>query len=132
MSKKEKLIKLADMLDLKKLHKEADMVDRLISFASEDDENVIDFFKEKSRIEDERQSFNRKINMFSEIIEDGDISTIYDIEGVFSDTVDKYEMPERLRNEFYSSGMEIRSFIEHLEDEGRTSDINKIYVETLE
>ena len=131
MSIKNKLLKLAKILNREDLHKESHMVKRLVSLASEDNENVIDFLKEKSRMESEKQNFNRRMNMFSELMEDGDIATIYDVDGTFSDTADKYEMPEKLREEFYSSGMEIKSFIEYLQDEGRNSDLNKIYVETL-
>ena len=126
-----KLIKLADHFDQKKLYKKANTIDKLISIASEDDENVIDFLKEKARMENERQNFNRRMKMFSELAEDGDIVNIYALDGTWSESVDKYEMPEKLLEELIDSGMEIESFIEYLQNEGRSSDLNKIYVQTL-
>lgn len=127
----DKLIKLADHFDQKKLYKKANTIDKLISIASEDDENVIDFLKEKTRMQNERQNFNRRMKMFSELAKDGDIVNIYALDGTWSDSVDKYEMPEKLLEELIDSGMEVKSFIEYLQDEGRSSDLNKIYVETL-
>ena len=121
----EKLVKLSDFLDFKKLHKEADIVDKLISFASEeDDEKIIDFLEEKSKI---KRRMDEKIKKMKE-----ETDTIYDIRGTFSDTVDKYEFPEDLLIELYDSGMEVKDFIQYLQDKGRGSDLNKIYVETLE
>ena len=126
-----KLIKLADHFDQKKLYKKANAIDKLISIASEDDENVIDFLKEKARMQNEKQNFNRRMKMFSELAEDGDIVNIYALDGTWSESVDKYEMPEKLLEELIDSGMEIENFIEYLQDEGRSSDLNKIYVQTL-
>ena len=59
----EKLIKLSDFLDCKKLYKKADIVDKLISFASddEDDKVVIDFLKEKERMMKEKERMMKKI-----------------------------------------------------------------------
>ena len=122
---KRRLIKLADFLDYKTLYKKADAVDRLVSLASEeDDENIIDFIKEKSKI---NRRMEEKIKKMKE-----EATTIYSIDGTFSDTVDKYEVPERLLIELYDSSMGIEDFIEYLKDEGRQSDLNKIYVTTLE
>ena len=72
------------------------------------------------------------MDLFSQIIEDGDMVTIYDINGTWNHEVDKYEMPESLAKEFEDTGGEVEDFIEKLIDEERNSDLNKIYITKLD